>query len=427
VDQQTVNVVASIQTKLDRFRRRNLEKAALRSPAKALWGRAMISNTILSAGAMSTITELASIASQMSNLQRHISTGLRVIDPTDDPVAYFTSSSLNARASSLNALLDAINSAQSTVAAANQGISALEALLTTAQGYAIQALASPTSLVTVTGAYGGVLTSPTVISSTSNSSTKFKNGDVVTVSDGTTTATYTAGSADTVQTFLNAINNTAGLKITASLTANGQIQLATTAGVPITIGATLFNGSPLSNIIGLNTGTTNFTTNTTRRSLATQFDALRAQIDAAAQDASYNGVNLIAGGNVSVIVNETGSSKVSITGTSLTSTGLGLAASTNQFQSDADINTALSNITNALASVQNAENSFGMYSKVISTRLNFNAGLVDLLNKGANDLVAADTNADGAALLALQTRQQLAINVLAIATGQNSAVLKLFS
>jgi len=38
----------------------------------------------------------------------------------------------------------------------------------------------------------------------------------VTVSDGTTTATYTAANGDTSQTLLNAVNNTANLKVTAS-------------------------------------------------------------------------------------------------------------------------------------------------------------------------------------------------------------------
>ncbi|MGI8527026.1 MAG: hypothetical protein ACR2K5_12770 [Pseudolabrys sp.] len=42
---------------------------------------------------------------------------------------------------------------------------------------------------------------------------------------GTTTATYTAASNDTLQTFTNAINNTAGIKVTASLNSSARSSL----------------------------------------------------------------------------------------------------------------------------------------------------------------------------------------------------------
>src|SRR5262249_37658908 len=163
--------------------------------------------------------------------------------------------------------------------------------------------------------------------------TDFKAGDTFTVSDGTTTATYTAANNDTVQTVLNAINGTANLKVTASLSGGAIVLAATQKSVSVTIGGTIAGagGAPLSSLTGFTAGTTSYVTNTTRQSLATQFDNIRAQIDLAAQDASFNGQNLLNGSSLSVTFNETGSSKLTVTGTSANSAGLGLTATTNQW------------------------------------------------------------------------------------------------
>src|SRR5690242_13919653 len=84
----------------------------------------------------------------------------------------------------------------------NQGITTIRSLIASAQSVANQALQSASTLVTITGTNGTALTTGTTIATTAGSSTTFKAGDVVTVSDGTTTATYTAANNDTVQTFL---------------------------------------------------------------------------------------------------------------------------------------------------------------------------------------------------------------------------------
>jgi hypothetical protein len=49
--------------------------------------------------------------------------------------------------------------------------------------------------------------------------------DTITVSDGTTTATYTHAAGQDVQNFLDAVNNTANLNVEARLTSDGRIQL----------------------------------------------------------------------------------------------------------------------------------------------------------------------------------------------------------
>lgn len=380
----------------------------------------------ISGAARAGLFALGQISSQIDVIQKHLATGRRVSEPFDNPIAYFTAAGLQSRAATLNSLMDGIGSAQKTIDAANKGIAAVQSLLQSAQSVANQALASANTLVKITGNNSTALTTSTKIASTGGNSTQFKAGDTVTVSDGTTTATYTAANNDTVQTFLNAVNGTSGLKVTASLTTGGQIQLQATAGVNVTIGGTTTGSGTLNSVTGLTAGTTNFVANTTRQTLATQFDSIRGQIDQAIQDASYNGVDLINGGSLSVTFNETGTSKITIAGVQFTSSSLGVAATANQWQSDTDVSTSIANVTAALSTLQAQSASFGSNSTIMQARQDFTKNLIDTLQSGADSLTIADTNEESALLLALQTRQQIATTSLSMANASNQASLRLF-
>jgi flagellin-like hook-associated protein FlgL len=378
----------------------------------------------LSSAMRSTLLSLTSIQSKIGILQTQLASGKKVNSPLDNPGAYFTAANLNARADLLDALTSNMVNAHSTIDAANNGITAIRSLLTAAQEIATQALATTPDYVTVTGTNSAALT----IASAGGSATTFQTGDTVTVSDGTTTATYTAAAGDTVQTFLDAINNASGLQVTASLNANGQVELAADSNVDVTVGGTISGagGGTLASIVGLSSGTTNYAPDSTRTSLAAQFDSLVTQIDLAAQDAGFNGVNLLTGSSLPVILNETGTSTVTINGADLTSSGLGVAAGTGDFQSDSDINAALANIDNALTELQTASTTFGSMGSVMQTRLDFNAAMVNTLDDGASALTANDANEDSAMLLALQTRQQIATTSLSLTQTEDSAALQLF-
>ncbi|MFN3670731.1 MAG: flagellin, partial [Bosea sp. (in: a-proteobacteria)] len=64
---------------------------------------------------------------------------------------------------------------------------------------------------------------------------------------------------------------------------------------------------------------------------------------------------------------------------------------------------------------------------VVQTRQDFSKDLIATLKAGADDLVLADTNEEGAKLLALQTRQQLSQTALTLSNQADQAVLRLFS
>ena len=381
----------------------------------------------LSAASRTALLALTGIQSDMGKFQLRLATGKRVNSPIDDPNAYFLSQSLSARAATLGSLAAKISTAQSTIDAANNGLASIQSLLTSAQSIANEALQSSQVLTTVTGTNSSAFTTSSVIASAGGSATRLKAGDTVTVGDGTTTATYTAVNGDTIQDLLDAVNNTSGLNVTASLNSSGQIKFTATSNVNITIGGTETGVGTLSSVLSLTAGTTNYTTNTLRQNLAAQFDSLRTQIDQAAQDAGLSGVNFLTGGSLSVDFNEDGTSSLAVTGVSAKSADLGLTASGNTWQLDSDINASLDQITTAINSLQAYTATFGSMGAIMTARSDFNSAMITTLNSGADALVASDVNEDSAMLLALQTRQQIATAALSFTQGANTDVLKLFN
>ena len=62
----------------------------------------------------------------------------------------------------------------------------------------------------------------------------------------------------------------------------------------------------------------------------------------------------------------------------------------------------------------------------MQNRQTFTNAMVNTLQTGSDGLTLADGNLEGANMLALQTRQQLSIQALSLASQANQAVLRLF-
>ena len=128
-----------------------------------------------------------------------------------------------------------------------------------------------------------------------------------------------------------------------------------------------------------------------------------------------------------MVFNETGTSSLTITGTTFDAAGLGLDAVTGAgFQSDGDIDTVIAKLDTALSSLRTQASKFGSNLSTVQTRQDFTKNLVNTLQTGADNLVLADTNEEGANLLALQTRQQLSTTALSLSAQADQAVLRLF-
>jgi len=166
---------------------------------------------------------------------------------------------------------------------------------------------------------------------------------------------------------------------------------------------------------------------TERATLATQFDDIRTQIDNLAADSGFNGKNLINGDDLDVVFNEDGSSSLTITGADLTTGGdVDIAAAVGSWALDASIQTSLDEISLALSTLRTQSKAFGSSLSTVQARQDFTKSMINTLTTGADNLTLADSNEEGANLLALQTRQQLSTTALSLAVQSDRNVLRLF-
>jgi flagellin len=263
-------------------------------------------------------------------------------------------------------------------------------------------------------------------------------GDSISIQIGTnavTNITFGTGTnqVNTLEELETALGNLAGG--TASIDdQTGAITIEATNGADsITVGATDASaGGGEANILGsfgLTAGTTASVTtdSSTRAELESQFNELLLQIDELAEDAGFNGVNLLDGDDLQVIFNEDGSSALDIEGENFNAAGLGLSrVASGDFQSDANINSTLGTLDTAIQTLRSQASKFGSNLSIVQTREDFTNNMINTLETGAANLTLADTNEEGANLTALQTRQQLSTTSLSFATQADQNVLRLF-
>ncbi|WP_181707479.1 flagellin [Chthonobacter rhizosphaerae] len=175
--------------------------------------------------------------------------------------------------------------------------------------------------------------------------------------------------------------------------------------------------------------------NTDRAKFAGEYNELLTQIQGIAKDSGYKGKNLLDGDSLSVTFNEkvgTEKNSLSISGVSYAADG---ALSLTEVADggwdtgdtgDAAIEDTLSSLTNALTSLRTQASTFGTNLTVVENRQNFTKNMINTLQEGADSLVNADSNEEGAKLLALQTRQSLASTALSLASQAEQNVLRLF-
>jgi len=164
-----------------------------------------------------------------------------------------------------------------------------------------------------------------------------------------------------------------------------------------------------------------------RISYAKQFNDVLSQIDQLANDSGYKGVNLLQENNLKVIFNEYSTSEMVVEGKDASSRGLGMSVATGNWQKDADLEISMQQVEGAINSLRTMASEFGTNYSVIQGREDFTDNIINVLEEGADKLTLADMNEESANMLALQTRQQLAINSLSLASQASQSVLKLFS
>ena len=218
--------------------------------------------------------------------------------------------------------------------------------------------------------------------------------------------------------------------LSATLDGSGNLSFATTtatASKAFTISGTLSGAGTKFTSTASTLPVRGGTGADTRDTLVTQFNNLLDQVDTLAKDASFSGINLLTGDTLSIIFNEKNTSRLDIPGTSATSAGLGLTKITAANVADGNaIGAVLNNIERASSLLSSQASRLGSSLAVTQTRQDFTKQMVNTLTTGADGLVNADLNEEGANLLALNTKQSLSQTALSLASQADQSVLKLF-
>ncbi|MCC0024784.1 MAG: flagellar protein [Hyphomicrobiaceae bacterium] len=263
----------------------------------------------------------------------------------------------------------------------------------------------------------------------------------ITIDDAAVT-TYNAAnstsldsSALTAANIVSLINDQAGATVASVNATSGGVDItSTTTGASSSVAIASYSASVTAGSTGIadgsDTGSAASTTtsaNPKRDEYVTQYNELLTQIDDLAADASFNGVNLLDGDNLSVLFNEDGSSSLDITGVTYDSAGLGLSAvASGGFDTDTAVNSVLDDLSAGIDTLRTQASTFGSNLSVVEVRQDFTKDLINTLETGAANLTLADSNEEAANLLALQTRQQLSSTALSLASQADQNVLRLF-
>jgi flagellin len=186
-------------------------------------------------------------------------------------------------------------------------------------------------------------------------------------------------------------------------------------------------------------------TATQRASADTQFNTLGQQLSTLLNDSSYQGLNLVNSTTTHLTLQFSiaSTSILKIAGQNLLFSKLvtggkalakGSAAASTlvsvKFSGVSNKISLFTNIYNALQTAvfkaQAAAQTLGANVNFLQTRLSFTQQYITTLQGGASELTVADVNQESTNLVTLQTRQQLAIQSLSIATQSEQAVLRLF-
>ncbi len=233
-----------------------------------------MSDIVLSAGVRQNLLSLQKTADQMSTTQNRLATGKRVNTALDNPTNFFTSSALQSRAGDFSALLDSMSIGIKTLAAADNGITAITNTIESMQStlrqarqdrsfqtksYTIDATTIGTASLKNISFSGGAVGSTPVNVALNTASVAATPGSST---SGTIPATYTGGTLTINGTNVTVANDSNAATIKSAIDAAGITGITTSvSGSTITIsnanGNVDFTGSTgaLLTSLGLSTST----------------------------------------------------------------------------------------------------------------------------------------------------------------------------
>ena len=377
----------------------------------------------ISSAVRSNLNALQSTSNMMSQVQERLATGKKVNSALDNPNSFFTAKGLENRASDLSTLLDDMGQSVQTLKAADEGISAISDLVDAAKAKANQAAqtSDQTERSQYVSEYNELLTQ--IEDLAKDSGYKGKNllggaGNDLSVTfneDGTSSLAisaidYTDASSSTG---LNLSSLATGSSGSASLGISSTMSVTTdllTDSANYGAGDTL----TLTDVNGTELGSFEVTATTTVGDLIDFVDGVD-DIDADFNSTSHVAVS--SSFKFTITNDQAGSGSYTSETSSAVNSGLA---------DDDDIDSVLGDLTSALNTLRSQASTFGTNLSIVEGRQDFTNAMINTLEEGAGKLTLADTNQEGANLLALQTQQSLASTSLSLASQADQNVLRLF-
>ena len=167
-----------------------------------------------------------------------------------------------------------------------------------------------------------------------------------------------------------------------------------------------------------------------KQALSDEYQSLRDQINTIANNASFDGVNLISStgvnnASIKAIANADATATIDIDHVVLSKSNTKIAATLSTLTGT--VNSAdVKEIEDAIQDVSSALSKLGTGAKALDTHMTNVMKLQDTLDAGVGNLVDADLSVESARLQSLQVKQQLGIQALSIANSAPSTILGLF-
>tara|TARA_R110001592_G_scaffold161973_1_gene394871 strand:- start:16877 stop:18163 length:1287 start_codon:yes stop_codon:yes gene_type:complete len=428
-----------------------------------------MSDVTLSAAVRSSLLALQRTTDLIDRTNDRLSTGLRVSNPVDDPVSFFSSKALNDRASDFTERKDGIDQGISTVTAALDGVESIDTMARQLKGLAnSMRSAIGTQFTDLVNQFNEIRTQIGDLASDS----EYQGINLIDNTSETLTVSFANNT--TSQLTINAAHlGHTGLGIDGlELRADSKVSLTATPVSGISIGNTgltgnftsvnavsgfggelvvTYNGTGVTVtnsgaevVFSINSqisitvavGTSDSTVITQGQTLTLQLASFNAAsisgASGAAGNTSFGTINAgqVTGVFVGIVVGNTGSlshtgaiQQLSVNTAGLFQSGVDFIA---EGQTD-DFENLIIDLDAALATLRSQSQQLGSNVALLQTRLDFTERYTNTLEEGAGKLVLADLNEEGANLLALQTRQQLGISALAFAGQSEQGILSLFN
>lgn len=437
----------------------------------------MATSIALESNIRANLFALQTTTKAMSTTQERLATGKKVNSIIDSPTNFFAARNLNNRADQLNGRLDGMGQAIQTLNAANQGIDAIRNLLANAKALINDALANSNaetrrelgnqyntvleqaSLIAKDSGYQGI----NLLANNQNISIEFgqTNGESALVVKGLDVQGQGGnGVSEVTAVRTESRASTSSRAAVSSLASQASVAAVASAGTTASSAAiaSIASQSSVASFASIaSQGTSagqasigNVPSAASQASVASRLGvASSGTIASSAMVASQASIasrasSASAGTTASASATYTQSYAFSMQVTpGDASTTVGLRKHSGAMNTAGDIGShrvdfgaasyldVLQDMTREIdafdEALQTQASRISTNLNIVTVRENFTEDMINTLEGGADKLVLADMNEEGANLLALQTRQSLAIQSLALSSQQSQQVLRLLS